>query len=458
MSLKKNGKSLPKGWAWTTLGQLTIPSSERFLPKDGKRKYPFIGLEHIEPHTGNILAIGDSSTIKSSKTKFYAGDILYGRLRPYLNKIHVPNFNGICSTDILVFPKNPYYESKLLAYFLMMNDFVKFAKLRMFGVQHPRVSFSSLSSYPVPFSPLNEQRRIVSKIEKLFGKLDMTIEILKGTIVLLKRYRQSLLKSAFEGTLTKKWRQENEAAIKDFLNSINMANLSVTSDTSSSIPKGWMFSNLTKLGDFSRGKCRHRPRDDPRLFGGKYPFIQTGEVKNSNGLITSYQSTYNDFGLKQSKLWPPKTLCITIAANIAETAILGIPACFPDSIVGFIANKNVSNVKYVHYFLKSIRNRIEAYAPATAQKNINIEILKDIAIPFPTIIEQNKIVELIDYHLALIDNCNYAMNYSFKQINNLRQSILKSAFEGKIVPQNPNDESANVLLTRITEEKLKMSK
>ncbi|MEH7275928.1 restriction endonuclease subunit S, partial [Neobacillus vireti] len=97
---------------------------------------------------------------------------------------------------------------------------------------------------------------------------------------------------------------------------------------------------LNELGTVSRGKSRHRPRDDKSLYGGKYPFIQTGDVKKANFYIRDFKQTYNEKGLAQSKLWNKGTLCITIAANIAETAILDIDACFPDSIVGFIPDEN----------------------------------------------------------------------------------------------------------------------
>ena len=111
----------------------------------------------------------------------------------------------------------------------------------------------------------------------------------------------------------------------------------------------WEYKTLDQMGDISRGKSKHRPRNDSKLFGGKYPFIQTAEVKNANFYITSFEQTYNDIGLAQSKLWEAGTLCITIAANIADTAILAIPACFPDSIMGFIANENISDVRFVKY-------------------------------------------------------------------------------------------------------------
>ena len=106
---------------------------------------------------------------------------------------------------------------------------------------------------------------------------------------------------------------------------------------------------LPELGEFGRGVSKHRPRNDPKLLGGKYPLIQTGEVANSNLYITEYESTYSELGFKQSKLWQKGTLCITIAANIAKTAILTFDACFPDSVVGFKANNKTNNI-FINYW------------------------------------------------------------------------------------------------------------
>ena len=206
-----------------------------------------------------------------------------------------------------------------------------------------------------------------------------------------------------------------------------------TNIVNSSLPDtSWCWALLDELGDLNRGKSKHRPRDDKRLFNGKYPFIQTGEIRNSGGLISNYVKTYSEFGLKQSKLWPKNTLCITIATNIAETAILNIPACFPDSVVGFIPNDEVTSVKFIHFYIKTIKNRLESYAPATAQKNINVETLKDIVVPLPSVSEQHEIVKMIERSFSIIDSNETVVLNSLQYAQMLRQSILKNAFEGKL--------------------------
>src|SRR6476469_9280784 len=117
-------------------------------------------------------------------------------------------------------------------------------------------------------------------------------------------------------------------------------------------PSGWRLVKLGELGEVSRGRSRHRPRYASHLYGGPYPFIQTGDIRASGGRITHHSQTYSEAGLAQSRLWPAGTLCITIAANIAETAILTYPACFPDSVVGFLSNPSLCDVRFVEYMFR----------------------------------------------------------------------------------------------------------
>lgn len=164
------------------------------------------------------------------------------------------------------------------------------------------------------------------------------------------------------------------------------------------------FKKLTEIGSVARGKSKHRPRNDPALYGGPYPFIQTGDVKHSNFYVTAYSQTYNEKGLAQSKLWEPGTLCITIAANIADTAILKIPACFPDSIIGFTAKPEVSDVRFVKYCLDSYKGQMQAISQGTTQDNMSLEKLLSIRFRIPVYRTQKKIAAILSAYDDLIEN------------------------------------------------------
>lgn len=149
---------------------------------------------------------------------------------------------------------------------------------------------------------------------------------------------------------------------------------------------------LANLGTLERGKSKHRPRNAPELRGGPdgpYPLVQTGDVTNAGLYLTEYSDTYTELGLRQSKMWDKGTLCITIAANIAQTSILGFDACFPDSVVGFISGNRVTNV-FLHYWFGFFQGILEAQAPQAAQKNINLKILSGLDVIVPPIAEQEE--------------------------------------------------------------------
>lgn len=163
------------------------------------------------------------------------------------------------------------------------------------------------------------------------------------------------------------------------------------------VPSGWRRARLVDLGEVNRGRSRHRPRHDPCLYGGPYPFIQTGDIKASGGRITSHSQTYSEEGLAQSRLWPAGTMCITIAANIAETALLTFPACFPDSVIGFIGDETKCDVRFVEYMFRGLRRHIqhEMRDSGTVQDNINLGYLEHLWFPVPDVGLQRNIAETL---------------------------------------------------------------
>ncbi|EBX5572271.1 restriction endonuclease subunit S [Salmonella enterica subsp. enterica serovar Kuessel] len=172
----------------------------------------------------------------------------------------------------------------------------------------------------------------------------------------------------------------------------------------------WSEKKLSDLGSFRRGKSRHRPRNDPNLFeNGIYPLVQTGEVKQAGLYISNHNSCYNELGLSQSELWPENTLCITIAANIAETALLGYPMCFPDSVVGFNADQNESSELFMHYVFTYIRKAIQNSVSGSIQDNINIDYLTGLKFKVPLKKYQDKIVavlSMLDHKIDLNNRIN----------------------------------------------------
>jgi type I restriction enzyme S subunit len=166
----------------------------------------------------------------------------------------------------------------------------------------------------------------------------------------------------------------------------------------------WEEKRLDDLGLVARGRSRHRPRDAAHLYDGPYPFVQTGDVKHADLYLTSYSQTYSEAGLEQSKLWPQGTLCITIAANIAETAILGFDACFPDSVIGFIADESQCDVRFVKYKFDTIKQRYQQVSQGAAQDNLSLEKLLAFKLMGPHVDEQRRIADILSAYDDLIEN------------------------------------------------------
>jgi type I restriction enzyme S subunit len=184
--------------------------------------------------------------------------------------------------------------------------------------------------------------------------------------------------------------------------------------------KHWQDKNLSELGKFQRGKSKHRPRNDQVLFeNGIYPLVQTGDIKEANLYIRQHKEAYNEIGLSQSKLWKKNTLCITIAANIAETALLAYPMCFPDSVVGFNAYPHESSELFMHYVFTYIKKSIQNSATGSIQDNINIDYLTQLKFKIPNKVYQDKIV----FILSSLDDKIELNNRINSELENLAKTI-----------------------------------
>ena len=316
-------------------------------------------------------------------------------------------------------------SNNYLFYFLQSLYVLLNTKQKGTGTPHLNPDILKKAQLVVPSLP--EQERIVAKIKELFSQLDAAVAELKSVKEKLVIYRQSVLKEAFEGKISS--RNKYDYVLDNQFRKISSREL----EKLSPIPEHWRYVYLSDLGELARGKSKHRPRNDSRLFeNGKYPFFQTGDVKSAQKKLIECEKKYGDFGLAQSKLWPKGTLCITIAANIAETCFLGVDACFPDSIVGFTPNEAIVDKAYVRWFIEISKAQLWAFAPATAQKNINLTTLENLIVPYCSLKEQKIIVQDIEEKISVCNNIEQTVDTALQQAAALRQSILKQAFEGKL--------------------------
>lgn len=448
---------LRDGWSEVSLGDVVRLRGEKATPATVPH-IPFLGLEDVEAHTSRVIKYVPTTDVRSAGARFSAGEILYSRLRPYLNKVVTAELEGLASAEFLVLQPEIDIQGEFIRRRIMAEDFLAFAALLDRG-DRPRVNFEQIAEFPIWLPPAPEQRRIVAKLDALLAGVARARKELDRVPILIAHHKQALLAAAFSGNLTREWREERsidtpvEPRRPDELKKKFAGNDDDDFTPPYEVPESWRWLRLPELGGLDRGKSKHRPRNDPRLFGGMHPFVQTGEVRAADRFLRDYSQTYSEFGLAQSRLWPIGTVCITIAANIAETAILAIEACFPDSVVGFNSDEERTSPDYVEFFLRTARADLSRFAPATAQKNINLDILGRVRVPTAPLLEQAEILGRLEIGYAWLDAVALEHANSAKLLPKLEQAILARAFRGELVTQDPADEPASVLLERIRAER-----
>jgi type I restriction enzyme S subunit len=465
---------LPPGWVKTTLGEVLEFKYGKSLPakKRDDTGYPVYGSNGEVGHNSVPLTQGPT--------------LIVGR-KGSIGEVHLSN-EKCWPIDTTYYIDNLYGQPA--EFWLHLLRSLGLSELNR-ATTLPGLNRNDAYKFSLDIPPLNEQKRIVTRIEELQLHSRRARGTLETVPDLLEQLCQSLLAAAFRGDLTKEWRKKNPNVEPAFellkriraerrkrweeteLEKLKAKGLTgeeldaefskrgkqykepTPADTTDlpELPETWCWCLLPEVGYMNRGKSRHRPRNAQHLYGGKYPFVQTGDIAQSNGRITSHHQTYSEAGLAQSKLWPEGTVCITIAANIASSAILTYPACFPDSVVGIITDKDLCPPEYVEFFIRTVRSELEQFAPATAQKNINIGILSNVVIPLAPRKEVDEILRFLGLSFANVEVSESELMASQTKLAQFEQAVLGKAFRGELVPQDPNDEPASVLLERIREEK-----
>jgi len=406
---ERQGTSIKNGWPVKRLGDLsdlitkgTTPTSvgHAFVPKG----INFVKVESISENgqfiESKLARITRECHNALRKSQLKSGDILFsiagalGRTAFVTDDIIPANTNQALAIIRLKKSDDVSTEFvlKALSTGIVLEQIEKFKG----GVAQLNLSLAQVQEFLIPLPPLPEQQRIVGILDKAFEGI------------------------ATAKTNTEKNLQNARALFESHLQSVFTQR-----------GKGWEEKTLEQIAiTFGRGKSKHRPRNEKKLYGGKYPFIQTGDIRNADHFITEYSQTYSEAGLAQSKLWPKGTICITIAANIAETGILGFDACFPDSVIGVVANPKEADVGFVEYLLQSFKVRLQAKGKGSAQANINVGTFENERFPFPSVAEQKRIGSMLD--VLHEENQRLATLYERKlaALEELKKSLLYQAFSG----------------------------
>jgi type I restriction enzyme S subunit len=403
--LKGINQSLPKGWEIKKLNEVCarITDGTHQTPKYFDEGYIFLSSKNVT--SGNI----DWDNVKYIDEKQHIE--MYKRVAPKVGDILLAK-NGTTGVAAmvdrdLVFDiyvslahlsplKNisPYYLLHFINSPLAKSQFNK----RLKGAGVPNLHLEEIREVEIPLPPLPEQQRIVSILDQAFSVIERSRKIAEQNLKNAKELFESYLQGVFE--------KKGE---------------------------GWEEKTLEQVSiTFGRGKSRHRPRNYEKLYGGDYPFIQTGDIRNCNHYITEFIQTYSELGLAQSKLWPSGTICITIAANIAETGVLTFDACFPDSVIGLVVNDKLADRDFVEYLLQSFKVRIQALGKGSAQANINMGTFENELFPFPPVKAQQTIVAKLDALSAETKRLEAIYKQKLLNLEELKKSVLQKAFNGEL--------------------------
>ncbi len=481
---------LPKGWVKTTLGEIAEPSRERALPAE-LPALPYVGLEHIEPQSMRLLGHGYAHEARSSSVRFSRGDVLYGKMRPYLNKVWVAEFDGLCSAEFLVFAKHTGINSQFLALRLNAEDFVTFANGQVSG-ERPRVDFEKLARFPILLPPVAEQERIVAKVNAAWSGVQRAETASRRAQKRLTRYRAAVLDAAATGELTRTWRETewDKGASRetgaDLLEHILKARRAHWEETElrrlqnvrrtpkddrwrsrypepvspdpgdlPGLPKEWAQATLDQITTLiTKGSSPKWQGFDYRDKG--IIFVRSESVRWGSLDLSQVAHLPPAFNRKEKKsiLQEGDVLLNLVGASIGRAAV-ATPEVQGGNVNQAVAvirlvQKQTMNQFAVLWLISSVaQKRIHSEKVDFARANFSLENTRALPIPIPSLAEQSEIVREANSRLAAADRISAKLERQLELTRSTRQSILREAFAGRLLPQDQKDEPASLLLERI---------
>lgn len=474
---RNNLPQLPKGWVWTTLGTIadTVPGygfPEKYQG-DKTEEIPFFKVGDISKAflSQNIYLVAANNYVSARVAQemrakpLKAGTVVFAKIGEAikLNRRAILGQDSLVDNNVIgVYPFPETSSQMYVFYFLLI---IRLGNLSR-ATTVPSVRKSDIEQISIPLPPLPEQHRIVARIEELITRLDAGVEALKKIQLQLKRYRQSVLKSAFSGELTAEWRKAHKSELEpasvllEKIKQERKKNVKYKElpplDTADllELPEGWVWTRVEEIGQTETGTTPAKSK--PEYYGKEYAFYKPTDL-NAGYFVKESQDGLSVQGIKKARLLPTNSILVTcIGATIGKTGFIRREGASNQQINAVITDEGILP-EYIYftcitpYFQKSIIDK----ASSTTLPILNKGKFEVLPLPIPPFEEQQKIVEEIERHFSVTDEIEKTIDQSLTQADRLRQSILKKAFEGKLVPQHPDDEPAEKLLERIKAEKAK---
>lgn len=458
---------LPLGWIRVPISDVARLRSEKADPRtDGK--LPFVGMDDIEADGLRVVQMRPFSEMRSLGNRFRVGDMLYGRLRPYLNKTATVSVVGACSGELLVFEPTSAVHVRYLQYFMHSRRFVLWVSSVTSG-DRPRISFDVAASYTMPLPPFAEQKRIVVRIDALFAEIEEGEAALASARKGLETFRRALLKSAVTGDLTKDWRAANPPTEsgQDLLTRISRERATAPRtrvrrsaettpfDTSAlpHLPESWVWSRLDVVGEIRSGQTPKGIEGVTHPSGG----IPWFKVSSMNSVteeqplkISEWNLTERDALALGMQILPVGAICFpkrggSILTN--KKRRLGTSGTIDLNMMAYIPHEELSSLSWLFFLNLDLKTIFDG----SNVPQINYGDVAYLPIPIPPPSEAAEILRRVSEALSAMDDTRTILDAEAADAARLKQSILKSAFEGRLVPQDPNDEPATALLARLAD-------
>lgn len=446
------------------LGELVKPTRPRVQPAD-YLELPFIGMEHVEAHTMRLLGSSSAAQMKSAAIRFFAGDVLYGRLRPYLNKVVRPSFGGLCSAEFIVFPESERLSGKYLQYFLNSARFVEFASQLNAG-DRPRVDFRQIADFGIPLRTLAEQNLIVAEIEKQFSRLERAISDLQRARDRLRNYKEAVLEAAISGRLvmegdpeggrpTQLSRVQNSTArwileehLSGWPKGVKYREPVAPDPTLElSLPNTWARVSWDAVLSPEEGSFRRGP------FGSaltKSIFVSSGYKVYEQYCPINDDCSFGRYYITPEKFAEMKSFAVKAGdfliscSGVSLGRITQVPEEFEAGVINQALLRVRINPAVMHrkFFLILFRSpRFQSFlfersAGAAIPNLRGVAELKAIPVPVPPLAEQERIVAEVERRLSISQGVERQVELNLKRAQALRQAVLARAFDGAANPKS----------------------
>ena len=425
-----NADQLPDTWLLTNLGAIVdYGKTSKIEPDEISAQTWVLELEDVEKDTSRVVArlTQAERQSKSTKNRFDTGDVLYGKLRPYLNKVVIADAPGCCTTEIIPLKAGAQLDNRYLFYWLKHPDFLGHVEAESHGMNMPRLGTEAGKAAPFVLAPRSEQTRIADKLDAVLARVDACRDRLDRIPAILKRFRQSTLAAATAGKLTEDWRLE------------------------CGLGDAWTATDVQSVARVGTGSTPLR--SNPAFFTSSgTPWITSAATSQSVVFAAEEFVTYSAITSHRLKLFPAGTLLVAMygeGKTRGQVTELGIAATINQACAAIVVDEGLARRAFVKLALQANYYEMRELAEGGNQPNLNLSKIKEFPLQLPSLEEQTEVVHRVESLFAFADRLEARYAAARAQVEKLTPATLAKAYCGELVPQDPGDEPAEVLLERI---------